>query len=70
MVTRVSERFALVMWIFSIALFLVALALNTELRVTSDWLALLATGSTSAMWFWIWRQRRRARDGTLNLPRR
>jgi hypothetical protein len=66
MVTRLSERTALVMWIAMVVLCLLALA-NVALEPTAGaWRGLGVGVLVMSAWFGIWRQRRRTLDGTLD----
>ncbi len=66
MVTRLSERTALVMWIACVALCVLA-AWNVALAPTPGaWRGLGVGGLVTGAWFGIWRQRRRTLDGTLD----
>jgi len=65
MVTRVSERTALIMWIACVAL-CIAAVWNVALDPTPGaWRAVAGSLLPTGIWFWLWRQRRRTRDGTL-----
>jgi hypothetical protein len=68
MVTKLSTRTALVMWVLTVALS-VAAAANVALEPTAGaWRTLGVSLLPMGTWFWIWRQRRRTLDGTLDRP--